>query len=86
MIKRRRRSAGQALAILAISVAVVLAATATVIDGGNAFQDRQQAQNAADSAALASAYARIQGGSMVHSANGGAAANGIKNYCVENII
>ena len=50
-----RRSSGQALAILALSVAVVLAATAVVIDGGNAMAQQRGTQNAADAAALAGA-------------------------------
>jgi hypothetical protein len=52
---RRRRSSGQALALLTISVAVVLAATAFVIDGGNAMAQQRGTQNAADAAALAGA-------------------------------
>ena len=54
-MSERSRSSGQALAIMALSVAVVLAATAVVIDGGNAFAQQRGAQNAADSAALAGA-------------------------------
>lgn len=52
---RRHSSSGQALAILALSVAVVLAATALVIDGGNAMAQQRGTQNAADAAALAGA-------------------------------
>ena len=44
---------GQALAILAISVTVLLAAGAVVIDGGNAMSQQRGTQNATDSAALA---------------------------------
>ncbi len=54
-MNRRRESSGQALAILALSVALILGATAVVIDGGNAFAQHRGAQNAADAAALAGA-------------------------------
>lgn len=54
-VRERRGSSGQALAILALSVAVVLAATAVVIDGGNAMAQQRGTQNAADAAALAGA-------------------------------
>jgi hypothetical protein len=54
-VLNRRRSSGQALAILSLSVALVLAATAVVIDGGNAMAQQRGTQNAADAAALAGA-------------------------------
>jgi Flp pilus assembly protein TadG len=50
---RTRRETGQALVILAIAMSVVLAATAIVIDGGNAMEQQRGTQNATDAAALA---------------------------------
>jgi hypothetical protein len=51
----RRKSSGQALAVMTLCVAVVLAATAVVIDGGNAMAQQRGTQNAVDAAALAGA-------------------------------
>jgi hypothetical protein len=50
-----RGERGQALPILALSMAVILGATAMVIDGGNAMAQQRGTQNAADAAALAGA-------------------------------
>lgn len=51
----RTGQAGQSIVILAISMAVILAATAVVLDGGNAMAQQRGTQNATDSAALAGA-------------------------------
>ena len=59
---------GQALIIVALALVGLFGMAGLVVDGGNAFQDRQRAQNAADSAALASAHARITGGNTVDAA------------------
>ena len=77
---------GQALIVIALALVGLIGIAGLVIDGGNAFQDRQQAQNAADAAALASAHARITGGNMVDAAMASAAANGYNNDGVKNII
>jgi Flp pilus assembly protein TadG len=50
-----RSQAGQALAVLAISMTVILGATAVVIDGGNGMAQQRGTQNATDSAAFAGA-------------------------------
>jgi Flp pilus assembly protein TadG len=50
-----RRERGQALVFIALSMTVVLAATAMVIDGGNAMSQQRGTQNATDAAALAGA-------------------------------
>jgi Putative Flp pilus-assembly TadE/G-like len=47
--------AGQSIVILAVSMAIILAATAVVLDGGNAMAQQRRTQNATDSAALAGA-------------------------------
>ena len=53
MSLNRRNEKGQALAIMAITMTVILAATAMVIDGGNAMAQQRGTQNATDAAALA---------------------------------
>ena len=60
-MKTNRFERGQALIVIALALVGIIGVAGLVIDGGNAFQDRQQAQNAADAAALASAYARSRG-------------------------
>ena len=50
---RRREGDGQIIAMFAVSLAVILLITGLVIDGGNVFTKRRDAQNAADIAALA---------------------------------
>ncbi|MEJ5241415.1 MAG: Tad domain-containing protein [Anaerolineales bacterium] len=47
----------QALILIAIGMFALLAITAVAVDGGNVLRDRRQAQNAADTAALAAALA-----------------------------
>lgn len=59
---RKNAERGQTLIIIAIALVVLAGLIGLVIDGGNAFLDRRNAQNAADSAALAAALARIRGG------------------------
>ena len=60
---------------------------ALVVDGGNVFLDRRTAQNAADSAALASAVTRIRGEQdWVGAAISSAAVNGYNNDGVTNIV
>ena len=77
---------GQALILIALTLVGLMGIAGLVIDGGNAFQDRQQAQNAADAAALASAHARITGGNVVDSAMAAAAENGFNNDGARTII
>jgi hypothetical protein len=77
---------GQALIVIALALVGLIGIAGLVIDGGNAFQDKQQAQNAADAAALASAHARLTGGNMVDAAMASAATNGYNNDGVKNII
>jgi Flp pilus assembly protein TadG len=55
-----RRESGQALVLVVISLAVILAATAMVVDGGNAMAQQRQTQNATDAAALAGALTIAQ--------------------------
>jgi Flp pilus assembly protein TadG len=77
---------GQALIIVAAAIVGLVGIAALVIDGGNAFQDKQRAQNAADAAALASAHARITGTDLVAAAMASAAENGYNNDGVNNIV
>jgi len=78
---------GQALIVIALALVGIIAMVALVVDGGRGFLDRRNAQNAADSAALASAYARIKGDQdMVSAALSAAAENGYNNDGTTNIV
>src|SRR5688500_20216667 len=76
---------GQALIIIALALVGIVGMVALVIDGGNVFLDRRGAQNAADSAALASALSRIHGGQdWIAVAVSSATVNGYNNDGVTN--
>jgi hypothetical protein len=53
----RRAERGAALILIALSMTAVMATAGLIVDGGNAFAQRRQMQNAADSAALAATLA-----------------------------
>ena len=64
MKRDRSRQQGQAIALLAIALAAIVAGVAVVVDGGYAFAERRQSQNAADFAAMAGT--RVVGQHLVH--------------------
>jgi hypothetical protein len=71
---RRDRQRGQAFALFAISLTAIVLASAVVVDGGYAFAQRRQSQNAADFAAMAGT--RIIGSKLTgQPAGAGTAAN-----------
>jgi putative Flp pilus-assembly TadE/G-like protein len=78
---------GQALIVIALAAVALVGMVGLVVDGGRGFLDRRKAQNAADTAALASAYARIKGDQdMVTAAMTAAAENGYNNDGVRNVV
>ena len=88
---RRSRShksqRGQALIVVVLAIVGLAGMAGLVIDGGNAFLDRRNAQNAADSAALAAALSRTRGGQNLRaSALASAAQNGYDNNGSSNIV
>src|SRR5512133_1456063 len=85
--RRKKTERGQALILIVLAVVVLAGMAGLVIDGGNAFLDRRNAQNAADSAALAGALTRIRGSQSLSSAALTAAAqNGYNNNGATNIV
>ncbi|MCL4528822.1 MAG: Tad domain-containing protein [Chloroflexi bacterium] len=54
---------GQALVLIVFAIVALIGLTGLAIDGGNAYSDRRNAQNAADTAALAAALSKVQGAS-----------------------
>ena len=86
-MKNNHIGRGQALIVIALVAVALVGMVGLVIDGGRAFLDRRNAQNAADSAALASAYARIKGDQdMVGAALAAAAENGYNNDGTRNVV
>ena len=81
-----RSERGQAIILIVVALIGLLAITGLVVDGGLAYADRRQAQNAADSAALAAARARVRGENAVGAALEAAAANGYDNDGVGNVV
>jgi hypothetical protein len=81
-----RHERGQVLVLVVIGLVALIGITALVIDGGNVYLDHREAQNAADSAALASALARIRGENFVQKANEVAAQNGYNNDGATNTV
>ena len=77
---------GQVLVLVVIGMVALIGITALVVDGGNIFLDYRKAQNAADSAALASALARVRGENFVNKANEIAAKNGYNNDGATNTV
>ena len=77
---------GQVLVLVVLGMVALIGIAALVVDGGNVFLDRREAQNAADSAALASALARIRGENFVQKANEIAALNGYNNDPASNTV
>lgn len=57
---RRRRDSGQALVVMVLALVAMLAMSALVIDGGNAFVQQRTTQNGADAAAEAGAVVIAQ--------------------------
>ena len=74
--QRREKESGQVLVILTLGIVVLLGFAALAIDQGSVQIDRRQAQNAADTAALAGALAKYEGGNCMTAATNRAASNG----------
>ena len=86
-INLRKRERAQALVIIALALVGLAGMAGLVIDGGNVFLDKRNAQSAADSAALAAALARVRGdGSPEAMALKAARVNGYDNNGVSNIV
>lgn len=77
---------GQAIILIVFSIIGLVGMSALAIDGGNAYLERRKTQNAADSAALSGAIARIEGGDWRATALASAATNGFDNDGVTNTV
>ena len=85
-MQRRSSERGQVLVLVVLGLVVLIGITALAVDGGNVLLDKREAQNAADSAALASALARIRGENFVQKAYEVAKINGYSNDGVSSSV
>jgi hypothetical protein len=76
MKKQHKTEQGQALILIVLSVVALIGLTGLAVDGGLAYADRRQAQNAVDTAALSAALAYIRGEDLQTAALQVAAQNG----------
>lgn len=86
MIKNKYEK-GQALILIVFTIMGLVGLTGLTIDGGRAYSDRRNAQNAADTAALAAALARTRGQNLqgfTAVAEQRAASNGYDNNGITN--
>jgi hypothetical protein len=60
---------GQALVLIALAIVGLVGITGLAIDGGNIYSERRRAQNAADTAALSAALAKVQSRDFTAEAN-----------------
>jgi putative Flp pilus-assembly TadE/G-like protein len=77
---------GQALVILVFALIGMLSITGLTVDGGMTYSDRRQAQNAADTAAIGAALAKIKGANIVTAARDRAASNGYLNDGTRSVV
>lgn len=82
----RNSEKGQALILIAFAIVGMIALVALAVDGGMAYADRRQAQNAADSAALGAGLAKVRGGNLVAEARALALSNGFDNNGTTNTV
>ena len=59
MMIKKSREQGQVLILIAIGIVGLIGMVALAVDGGNAFMDRRNAQNAADAAAMSAGFAVV---------------------------
>jgi hypothetical protein len=77
---------GQALIMIALAAVVLFGFAALSIDGSRAFSDKRNAQNAADTAALAGALAFTRGNDITAAAQARTTSNGYNNNGTTNTV
>lgn len=82
----KKHEKGQALILIVLAIVGMIGLTAMAVDGGMAYTERRQAQNAADSAALDAALAKIRGGNWQAEGLALAASNGFDNNGTTNTV
>ncbi len=79
MLKKKKIEQGQAIVLLALVIVSLVGFTALAVDGGNAYANNRQAQNAADTAALSAALAKIRNNDWHTTALNMTTSNGFDN-------
>src|SRR5512142_2991857 len=77
---------GQALILIVFAIVALVGMTGLAVDGGMAYSDRRNAQNAADGAALAAALGNIRQRDITTTADSAAAVAGFANDHVNNTV
>lgn len=77
---------GQAIILIVFAIVGLIGLTGLTVDGGLVYSDRRQAQNAADSAALAAALAKSRNENITTAAQNVATTNGYNNNGTTNIV
>ncbi len=85
-MKYNKSEKGQAIILIVVAILGLLALTALAVDGGMAYSERRQAQNAADSAALDAGLAKVRGGDLIAEGRARAASNGFDNNGTDNTV
>jgi hypothetical protein len=86
MLPKTFSQKGQALILIVAAIIGLVAITALAIDAGNVFSDRRHAQNAADTAALAAALAKVNSENITTAAQNRATSNGYNNDGVDSTV
>jgi len=79
ILTNKKNEHGQAIILIALAIVGLVGFTALAVDGGYAFADNRQAQNAADTAVLSAALAKVRGHSYQTAGLALASANGYDN-------
>jgi hypothetical protein len=77
--RNNRSERGQAIILIALVLVGLIAITGLVVDGGMAYANRRQAQNAADAAVMAASLAKVRGDNYQYAALQQARENGYNN-------
>ena len=83
---KKSQEKGQALILIALAAVGLFAFAALAIDGSMVFSDKRHAQNAADTAVMAAALAKIRGVDYTTAALNRATSNGYDNNGSSNIV
>jgi hypothetical protein len=81
-----RNEKGQAIALMVIVLAALVAIVALAVDGGRLYYEQRTAQNAADNASLAGALALCERANVNTAAFGSAVTNGFNNNGTTNSV
>lgn len=86
MMQKNVSEKGQVLILIMLAAVVLFAFAGLAIDGSAVFSDKRNAQNAADTSAMAAALAKLRGQSYSSAAFNRATSNGYNNNGTTNIV